>query len=64
MNCKHNRRLPNPAGGAWFCADCGKYPLICTPETKASLTDCAAIIQALWREHGEPRLTPRENVTP
>jgi hypothetical protein len=50
MRCEHSRRLPNPAGGAWFCADCGAYPLICTPDSKASDMDCAQIIQRLWRE--------------
>jgi hypothetical protein len=26
--CKHVLKLPNPAGGAWYCADCKAYPLL------------------------------------
>ena len=51
--CKHDRTLPNPAGGAWFCVDCGHYPTIAAD--KPSDIDCAAIIQGLWRERDDLR---------
>ncbi len=51
--CTHDCRLPNPAGGAWFCAWCGAYPLICTQGQEARLTDVAAALQRAWRERDE-----------
>ena len=28
VRCAHLNREPNPAGGAWWCPDCGAYPLL------------------------------------
>ena len=53
--CTHDCRLPNPAGGAWFCAWCGAYPLPCFQGQEARLTDVAAALQRAWRERDEAR---------
>jgi hypothetical protein len=53
--CAHDCRLPNPAGGAWFCAWCGAYPLTCTQGQEANLTDVASALQQAWRERDEAR---------
>lgn len=57
MTCQHERRLPNPAGGAWFCADCGHYPLI--SGTAPSMLECAVILQRAWKALDEAKSEAR-----
>ena len=52
MTCPHDLILPNPAGGAWYCAQCGAYPMI-APKPTPTLRDCAVHIDQLRVELAE-----------